>query len=113
MKRIIEFQVLDEKYSFKENGVSIFEIDKTTRQLNVKDFYEAFFANGKEHSEIEFSNSSSLEKDDKRIYDSIHKLITDICSRLNTELPAKINNQEELQAYTMGDHSDINDENTY
>ena len=44
MKRIIEFQVLDEKYSFKENEISIFEIDKTNRQLNVKDFYEAFFA---------------------------------------------------------------------
>ena len=31
MKRIIEFQVLDEKYSFKENDVSIFEIEKTTK----------------------------------------------------------------------------------
>lgn len=39
MKRIIEFQVLDEKYLFKENSVGIFEIDKTTRQLDVKSFY--------------------------------------------------------------------------
>ena len=86
MKRIIEFQVLDEKYSFKENEISIFEIDKTNRQLNVKDFYEAFFANGKDYSEIEFNNSSNLEKDDERIYDVIRKLITDICARLKTEL---------------------------
>ena len=45
MKRIIEFQVLDEKYIFKENNTNIFEINKLTRQLDVKSFYEAFFAN--------------------------------------------------------------------
>ena len=106
MKRIIEFQVLDEKYSFKENDVSIFEIDKTTRQLNVKDFYVAFFANGKDYSEIEFSNPSSLEKDDKRIYDAIYKLITDICSRLKTDLSLKIESLENNQSYIMEDYSE-------
>ena len=65
MKRIIEFQVLDEKYLFKENSVGIFEIDKTTRQLDVKSFYEAFFADKKDYSEIEFQNSSELNKDDE------------------------------------------------
>lgn len=106
MKRIIEFQVLDEKYSFKENEISIFEIDKTNRQLNVKDFYEAFFANGKDYSEIEFNNSSNLEKDDERIYDVIRKLITDICARLKTELSTQTVPQENIRSYIMGDHLD-------
>ena len=109
MKRIIEFQVLDEKYSFKENDVSIFEIEKTTRQLNVKDFYVAFFANGKDYSEIEFSNPSSLEKDDKRIYDAIHKLITVICSRIKSELSTHNNSQENIQPYILGDHNISNE----
>lgn len=54
MKRIIEFQVLDEKYLFKENSVGIFEIDKTTRQLDVKSFYEAFFADKKIIQKLSF-----------------------------------------------------------
>ena len=106
MKRIIEFQVLDGKYSFKENEISILEIDKTNMQLNVKDFYEAFFANGKDYTEIEFSNSSSLEKEDKRIYDVIRKLITDICARLKTELPAHIDPKENIKPFIMGDPSE-------
>ena len=99
MKRIIEFQVLDEKYSFKENEISIFEIDKTNRQLNV-------FANGKDYSEIEFNNSSNLEKADERIYDVIRKLITDICARLKTELSTQTVPQENIRSYIMGDHLD-------
>ena len=106
MKRIIEFQVLDEKYSFKENEIRIFEIDKTNRQLNVKDLYEAFFANGKDYSEIEFNNSSSLKKDDERIYDAIRKLITDVCARLKTELSTQMVSQENIQSYIMGDYLD-------
>lgn len=106
MKRTIEFQVFDEKYLFKENDIDIFEIERTTRQLNVKAFYEAFFANGKDYSEIEFQNSSDLNKDDERIYNAIHKLINDICSRLKTELSTHIDSQENIQPYIMGDHSD-------
>lgn len=105
MKRIIEFQVLDEKYLFKENSVGIFEIDKTTRQLDVKSFYEAFFADKKDYSEIEFQNSSELNKDDERIYDAIRKLITDICARLKTDLSiTNTVHQENIQSYIMSDH---------
>lgn len=106
MKRIIEFQVLDEKYIFKENNTNIFEINKLTRQLDVKSFYEAFFANGKDYSEIEFNNPSQLNKDDERIYNAIHELTTDICTRLKKELPTQIDSQENFQAYMMSDHSE-------
>lgn len=43
MKRIIEFQVLDDKYSYTENGLEIFEVNKKECQLDVKKFYNAFF----------------------------------------------------------------------
>jgi hypothetical protein len=104
MKRTIEFQALDDKYLFMENGIDIFVIDKSSRQLDVKSFYEAFFANGKDFSEIEIIHSE-LNKDDERIYNAISKLITDICTRLKTELPTHIDSREDLQSYIMSDHS--------
>ena len=104
MKRIIEFQVRDEIYVFEENGANIFEISKSNRQLDVKLFYKALFANWKKGLEIELIKPSQLDKDDERIYNAINKLFNEICSRLQTELPAKTEDQEEIQAYTMGDH---------
>lgn len=87
------------------NQLGIFEIDKTTRQLDVKSFYEAFFADKKDYSEIEFQNSSELNKDDERIYDAIRKLITDICARLKTDLSTTNTvHQENIQSYIMSDH---------
>ncbi len=100
MKRIIEFQVLDEKYLFKENSVSIFEINKSTRQLDVKSFYEAFFSGGKDYTEIEMT-SSELNKDDERIYNAINKLVNDICSRLKKEIPTKSENADDIQSYKL------------
>lgn len=100
MKRTIEFQVLDDKYLFMENGADIFEIDKSSRQLNVKTFYEAFFSNGKDYTEIEIHNSD-LNKDDERIYNAINKLINDISTRLKTELPTRIESQKDLEAYKI------------
>ena len=102
MKRTIEFQVLDDKYLFIENSIGLFEIDKSNRQLDVKLFYQAFFANGKDYSEIEIIPAeSNLNKEDKRIYEAIHKLITDICKRLKTELPSQIDREEDLQSFII------------
>ena len=72
---------------------------------HVKSFYEAFFADKKDYSEIEFQNSSELNKDDERIYDAIRKLITDICARLKTDLSTTNTvHQENIQSYIMSDH---------
>lgn len=101
MKRVIEFQVLEEKYLFKENDIDIFEIDKSTRQLDVKSFYNAFFSQGKDFSEIEINFSSELEKGDERIYDAIKKLITDICARLKKELPIQTDSEESFEEYKV------------
>ena len=106
MKRIIEFQVLEDKYLFKENSTDILEVSKSTRQLDVKSFYEAFFANGKDYLEIEFETPPQMNKDDELIYNAIHKLITDICTKLKTELPARIDPKENIKPYIMGDPSE-------
>ena len=47
-----------------------------------------------------------MNKDDERIYNAIHELTTDICTRLKTELPTQIDSQENFQAYMMSDHSE-------
>lgn len=101
MKRIIEFQVFDDKFLFKENNIDIFKIDKSTMQLDVKYFYEAFFANRTDFSEIEIINSSELDRDDERVYSAISKLINDIYSKLKIKLSEKIDIQDDIQPYKM------------
>lgn len=46
-----------------------------------------------------------MNKDDERIYNAIHKLITDICTRLKTELATHIDSQDDLESYKIGNHS--------
>jgi hypothetical protein len=106
MKRTIEFQILDDKYSYKENGVEIFEVNKQERQVDVKQFYNAFFSNGKDYSEIEFEASSEMDKEDRRVFDAISKLIEDICTRLKSELITGSYNSncyESIDSYKMPD----------
>lgn len=43
MKRIVKFQVTEDKYEYTENDIPIFEISKIDLQFNVKEFYNAFF----------------------------------------------------------------------
>lgn len=86
MKRIIEFQVNDNTYDFVENAVAIFQIDKNTRQFDVKSFYLAFFADKKDYSEIYINCNAGLSTDDKRILDAVSTLIENICTRLKTDL---------------------------
>lgn len=107
MKRTIEFQILDDKYSFKENDVEIFEVNKQEYQIDVKQFYNAFFANGKDYSEIEFDVSLEMTNDDRRVFDAISKLIENICTRLKSELITVAYNSnchESTDSYKMLDH---------
>ena len=53
MKRTLVFQSNDQKYVCVENGVSIFEIDKTDLKFDVKKFYYSFFSEGNDFSEID------------------------------------------------------------
>lgn len=104
MKRIIEFQVLKDKYTYIENGEPIFEVDRNERQLDVKMFYNAFFANGKGHHEIEIVPPSEIDKADRRIFDAISQLVENICIRLKTELVSELeksDGEESIEPYMM------------
>ena len=109
MKRTIQFQLKDDNYIFIENEETIFLINKGSLQLEVKKLYEAFFANGKDYSEIEIITSAELSKEDKRVFDTISQLIGEICTRLKEEIHAddEVTQVESIDAYKMPDH--VND----
>lgn len=107
MKRTIEFQILNDKYSYKEDKTEIFEINKQELQVDVRQFYNAFFANGKDYSEINIISSSEMNKNDKRVFDAMSELINDICSRLKSELIIDDDNlhcNESTNSYKMHDN---------
>ena len=75
MKRIVKFQVTENKYEYTENNISIFEISKIDLQFDVKAFYNAFFSNGKDYTDIELIAISEMNKDDNRIYETTKNLL--------------------------------------
>ena len=89
MKRTLVFQSNDQKYVCVENGVSIFEIDKTDLKFDVEKFYYSFFSEGNDFSEIELRKDENLDKNGDYIYSCITNLLQEIISRLKEEL-AKI-----------------------
>ncbi|MDD3363409.1 MAG: hypothetical protein PHZ03_00350 [Syntrophomonas sp.] len=82
MKRTIEFQISDDKYTFSENGNIIFEINKDDLQVDVKTFYSAFFADNMDCSDIELHNSIPDNKDGKRAFGCIEQLVKEVSTRL-------------------------------
>lgn len=86
MKRILQFRRTDEGYACYENEENVFEILKTDLQFNVKEFYQAFYAEDKDFEDIEIENCVEDDKNAKRIYDCIVTLIGKIKGKL-TELP--------------------------
>lgn len=86
MKRILNFQMSDNKYVFIEDETVVFEIDITDLQFNVKAFYEAFFADDLDYSEIELKNLISNNNDATRVFKCVEQLMKEIIEKLNTEL---------------------------
>ena len=86
MKRILKFQICENEYAFIENNESIFEINKLNLQFNVKNFYQAFFAEGQDYSDIELQNLVSADKEATRIFECVEQLIKQIVEKLNREL---------------------------
>ena len=62
MKRTILVCTKDDYYSFEENEESIFKINKSKLQLNLKNFYKAFFADGKDYSDTKLLAMTTLLK---------------------------------------------------
>lgn len=85
MKRVIEFKIDENDYDFVENNTVIFAISKTELKLNAKEFYQAFFANGQDYSEIELRAADDLDKTAKHVFDTVYQLFTEICERLKEE----------------------------
>lgn len=86
MKRVLKFQICDNEYVFLENNEDVFKINKLDLQFNVKNFYQAFFAEGQDYSDIELQNLVSSDKEATRIFECVEQLINQIVEKLNSEL---------------------------
>ena len=86
MKRVLKFQICDDEYALVENDEEVFKINKLDLQFNVKNFYQAFFAEGQDYSDIELQNLVSLDKEATRIFECVEQLIKQIVEKLNSEL---------------------------
>ena len=82
MKRIIEFKISEDKYIFSENQKDIFEIRNDDLQVDVKKFYNAFFKDNMDYSDIELHDSNPSDKVGRRVFGCIEQLINEISTRL-------------------------------
>ena len=82
MKRVLQFEATDTGFACFENNVNVFEIPKSTLQFDVKKFYQAFYGEGKDYEDIEVANNSPDDKDARRVYQCIIKLVTLINDKL-------------------------------
>lgn len=104
MKRIVKFQVTENKYEYTENDISIFEISKIDLQFDVKAFYNAFFSSGKDYTDIELIANPEMNKDDNRIYETTKNLLESICERIINEIDQNNNNSQidtSIESYKM------------
>ena len=94
MKRILRVQIFEDKYTFFENDTMVFEVDKTDLQFNVKNFYQAFFADDLDYSDIELQNMLTSDKDATRIFKCVEQLVKDVVEKLNKEMSAEDNKEK-------------------
>lgn len=89
MKRTLQFKQTEAGYACFEDDENIFEISKTDLQFNVKDFYQAFYAEGKNFEDIELENCIEDDKDANRVYMCIVSMMEKIKEKL-AELPGEV-----------------------
>lgn len=94
MKRTLQFRQTEEGYACFESDENIFVISKTDLQFNVKNFYQAFYAEGKDYEDIELDNCVEGDKDANRVYNCIISMMVKIKEKL-AELPG---DEEEADA---------------
>lgn len=82
MKRIIDFLISDDKYTFSDDANIIFEISKNDLQVDVKKFYSAFFAENIDYSDIQLYNSIPEDKDGVRVFGCVEQLVKEVSTRL-------------------------------
>lgn len=86
MKRMLQFKKTHTGYACFENDENVFEIAKSNLQFDVKAFYQVFYSEDKDFEDIEVENCIPDDKDGKRVYDCIVRLISMIKEKL-AELP--------------------------
>lgn len=86
MKRILQFKLTDAGYACFEDEKNVFEISKTDLQFNVKDFYQAFYGEDKDFTNIELENCIEGDKEANRVFGCIVTLMSKIKEKL-AELP--------------------------
>lgn len=96
MKRILQFKNTDKGYVCLEGSEKVFEISKSDLQFDVKAFYQAFYAEGKDYENIEIENCTGDDKNGKHIFECIMQLMSKIKEKL-AEMPEE-NNADEQNA---------------
>lgn len=86
MKRMLQFKSTPNGYACFESDENVFEISKIDLQFDVKAFYQAFYAEGKDFEDIEIENAIPEDRAGTRIYQCIVQLIKKIKEKL-LEMP--------------------------
>lgn len=94
MKRILRFKNTDKGYACIEGSEKVFEISKSDLQFDVKAFYQAFYAEGKDYENIEIENCAGDDKNGRHIYECIMQLMLKIKDKL-AEMPEDNNTDEQ------------------
>ena len=96
MKRTLQFKKTDSGYACFENAENIFEISQSDLQFNVKTFYQALYAGGKDFEDIELVNRIEEDKTAGRVYACILALMEKIKEKL-AELPEMSEVDDEIE----------------
>lgn len=99
MKRTLQFKRNEKGYGVFEKEQLLFLIPIPGLQFDVKEFYEAFYSEGKDYENICIENCAKDDKTAKRTYDTIQNLISLIATKLNEANSAtNEDKQEDSQA---------------
>ncbi len=90
MKRVVQFKQEADSYCCYEDNNIIFVIQKNSLQFNVKDFYQAFYAEGKDYDNIVIENKSAEDKKATRIFKCIQNIMQRIDDKLKNLPPIEL-----------------------
>lgn len=83
MKRVLQYKSTDEGYGCFENDECVFLVKKDDLKFDVKEFYQAFYAEGKDFDDISIVNEASDDnKEAGRVYQCIITLVEQINEKL-------------------------------
>jgi len=79
MKRTVEFKPIENGYACFEGEDCVFRISSEDLQFNVKEFYQAFYADGNDYSQLNIINvCDKSDSNGRRIFECIYNLMNRI-----------------------------------